>query len=133
MQRGIGISFEHTPPSAREVAARSETLSGINVEAQVEPFEFGQVYTLRFGDVGEVEVQFTNHDRRAIIEFDEPPTYLDWVVTAALQDLGGIPSQWPPPFARKRFEDVTWFERLQLRRRFFPRWSETRNRRAGTA
>jgi hypothetical protein len=40
-------------------------------------------------------VELIDYHRRAVIEIDEPPTYLDWVVTAALQHLGGNPSRWP--------------------------------------
>jgi hypothetical protein len=130
MQRAITFSFQREVPSAQALADVCRRLSGVDVASETRTTEFGRVYTLRFNTMGEVIVELTNHDGRAAIEFDEPPTYLEWVVTAAFQDLGGEPSQCPPPFARKRFQDVTWWDLLQLERRLFPRRTDAKNRRS---
>jgi hypothetical protein len=118
MQMVIKVSFKDTLPSAHDVEERLRVLSGTTVQVSLEETQTGYVHLIRFAGFGETFIQFWPKEMRALIEVEHPPTHVEWLVTAALEDLGGTPSQTPPEFARRPLHQVSWWTRLQLRRRF---------------
>ena len=113
-QMAIMIEFSGEFPAAEALVKIVQDNLGTAVNP-VENLDNGYVLTIGSGDFAAIGI--LTEEKRIYVEVDMAPSHLQWSVVAALEQLGGRVNQPIPAFARRRLDDVTWWEKLQLKRR----------------
>lgn len=112
MQRVFKVRFSGQPPTPAALAATVQETLGVGIDPPV-TVDNGFVLTTK---TGEHVVLGVGPDEGIIyVEADISPSHLQWAVAAGLERLGGELSQPIPSFARKRLDEVKWWEKLKNR------------------
>jgi hypothetical protein len=121
MQPAIVVEFEGAaPPDAVAIAQAVTASLGVSVTHHVGRTVAGQTSFLLSLTGGE-SAELVARRQGVVLLVDVPPSHFQWAIALALEQLGGQSNRPAPSFARKKLGELSFWERLQLRQRFFGR------------
>ena len=118
MQAAITVQFSEGFPDAGVLGELVARRFGREVSVVAEPAT-APGYGVALSSAGErVGMTFQHRGLLVIMETEGVPSHFQWVIVAALEELGGRADVAVPELASRKWNEASWWEKMQWKHRF---------------